>query len=93
MENPSESPIVYRELDRDGENPAVQVARVVAELDDRDVTAMDDVYGCVDGVLDRLFDDPPSPDAKMTISFDYAGYRVTVRQDGSAEFRRLSSSS
>jgi hypothetical protein len=43
------------------------------------------MYGCVDGVLDDLFSDPPADEARMRIEFSYEGYRISVEQDGLVE--------
>ncbi len=88
MEQPTDTEIVHRELDTDGENPGVQIATIVAELEGTEPTDVADMYGCVDGVLDHLFSNPPSPDAQMEITYSYEGYRVTVRQDGTVELVR-----
>lgn len=52
------------------------------------MTELSTMYDCVDGILDDLFSDPPSPSAKMMIEFSYEGYRITVEQDGLVEFVR-----
>lgn len=82
------SEIVRRELDTDADNPAVEVARAVADLEDTEATDLSNMYDCVDSVLDELFSTPPADEARMAISFSYANYRITVEQDGLAEFVR-----
>ena len=86
MGNQPERDIVHRELDTDAENPGVAAVEAVADIDGTSVTELGSIYDCVDGVLDHLFSDPPSPDAQMEVTFSYEGYRITVEQDGAAEF-------
>ena len=75
-----------RRLDTDAGNPAVQVAEVVAELKGTEPDQLESTYDQIDHVLDHIFSNPPSPDADVVVAFTYEGYRVTVAQDGMAEF-------
>lgn len=84
-----EREIVHRDLDTDGENPATAIATVVADLEDVEPTALATMYGCIDGVLDHLFSDPPAPEAQLSIEFSYEGYRIKVEQDGTATFVKI----
>lgn len=86
MSNQPEREIVTRELDTDAENPGVEVAQAVADIEGTDSTDLSAIYGWVDGILDNLFSNPPSPEAQMEIAFSYEGYRITVHQDGTAKF-------
>jgi len=47
------------------------------------------MWACTDGVLDHLFSNPPSAEAQMEVTFSYEGYRITIEQDGTAEFVRV----
>lgn len=78
--------IVHRTLSTDDDDPAVDVAKVVAELEDVKPDELPTTYNCIDGMLDELYAEPPSPDAQMEVSFTYAGYRITVEQNGDAKF-------
>lgn len=91
MVDDPEKELVNRQLDRDAENPGTEVAEAVAELEGRDATELTTIYGCIDGVLDHVFSDPPSPEAQLEVEFSYEGYRITVRQDGSATFVKTES--
>ncbi len=86
MANPPESDLVHRELDTEAENPGVQVAEAVADIEGRAATDLAIIYDCVDGMLDQVFSNPPSPDAQLQVTFSYEGYRITVEQDGEATF-------
>ncbi|WP_436910696.1 HalOD1 output domain-containing protein [Halosimplex marinum] len=87
MEDHVEDGAVRRQLDPEEDEPAAQVAATVADIRGTDVTELSDMYGCADSVLDSLFSDPPDDDARMDVSFDYEGFRVTVEQDGTVRFR------
>ena len=78
--------IIRRELDTETENPAVEVATAVADIEGTEATQLANMYDCVDGILNELFSTPPSSDAQMEIEFTYSEYRITVGQDGVAEF-------
>lgn len=82
MSDPTETDVVRRKLDTSREAPATGVAETVAELEDEDYTELSPLYDCIDHVLDDLFSTPPAPEAQVEISFDYAGYRITVEQTG-----------
>ena len=81
-----ESDIVYRELDTDAENPGIEVVAAVADIKGREMTELSTFHDCIDGVLDHLFSEPPSPEAQMQVIFNYEDYRIDVKQDGSATF-------
>ena len=86
MENDPESEIIRRELDSDVENPATQVVDAVVDIEGGDPSELTPIWGCVDGVLDHLFSDPPAPEAQMEVAFTYEGYRITIEQNGRAAF-------
>ncbi|WP_121820445.1 HalOD1 output domain-containing protein [Halostella salina] len=84
-----ESDIVRRELDPERESPAAEVAEIVADLEDKDQTELTAIYDCIDHMIDHIFSEPPAPGAQVQVEFTYEGYRVTVEQDGSAQFIRV----
>ena len=81
------SDIIHRELDTSVENPATEVA--VADIEGKEATDLTETYGCIDGVLDEIYSDPPSPEAQMQVEFSYEGYRITIEQDGAAKFVKI----
>lgn len=85
-----ESEIVHRELETNQENPAVEIAQIVAELEEKDQTDLPTIYDCIDHSIDNIFSNPPAPDAQIEVRFSYEGYRVTVEQDGDAKFVKTS---
>jgi len=78
--------IIHRELETEGKNPGAQVAEIIAGIEEKEPTELTAIYDCIDGVLDNLFSNPPSPEAQMEIEFSYETYRVTVEQNGNAKF-------
>jgi hypothetical protein len=74
------------QFDTDVEEPALAVAEAVGELKGVDATELTPIYDCIDHLVDHLFTNPPDPAANAELSFDYEGYRITVRQDGHATF-------
>ncbi|WP_435344846.1 HalOD1 output domain-containing protein [Haloarchaeobius sp. HRN-SO-5] len=86
-ENPDDE-VVRRQLEQDGESPSDQIATIVAELEAKETTQLRTMYDTLDGVIDNIFADPPSPDAQLRIEFTYEGYRITVEQSGAATFEK-----
>lgn len=86
MSDGPENGIIRREFDTEGESPAVQVAEAIADLEGKEPIELAATYGCIGGMLDGLFSKPPSPQAQMKVEFTYERYRITVEQNGKAEF-------
>lgn len=86
MESGNGSGIVHRELDTGTDRPAAEIARIVAELEERSIDDLSPTWECIDDVLAHVFSNPPSPDAKIQIGFDYEGYRIIVEQNGGVTF-------
>lgn len=89
MVEEGEEEVVRRELNTDGEEPATQLAMAVADIDGREVNDLASIYDTVDHVVDNIFSTPPSSQAQLEVSFNYEGYRISVDQDGTAEFVKL----
>lgn len=81
-----ENEMIHREFDTEAEEPGVQIAETVADIEETDTTELATIHECIDGVLINIFSTPPSPDAQMEVTFSYEGYRVTIEQDGTATF-------
>lgn len=84
MEDQQEE-IIHRSLDTDGDNPAIQIVELIAEIEDRDMLELENMYECADGMLDNLFSDPPVAEAQMQVVFSYEGYRITIEQNGNVK--------
>ncbi|MFC7213714.1 HalOD1 output domain-containing protein [Saliphagus sp. GCM10025334] len=92
MTDQPEKGIIHRELETDAENPAIQVAEAVADIEGKDAIDLPNVYDCVDGVLNHIFSNPPAPDAQMQVEFSYESYRITIEQNGNTKFVKLGDS-
>lgn len=86
MSGSDDQEIIHRTLDTDAEEPVEQVAETIAELEGESVENMTPLYNHLDHILDRLFSDPPADEAEITITFTYEEYRVTIEQNGDAQF-------
>lgn len=86
MDEMPDDETAQRQLDTTAEEPAVQVAELVAELEGTTADRLSPTYKQIDHVLDHVFSNPPAPDAQMVITFTYESYRVTVEQNGRAKF-------
>lgn len=86
MGNDHEDEIVHRQLDTGREDPAAEIAEIVAELDGRDVEELATTWAVIDDAVAEVFSNPPAPEAQVQITFSYEGYRITVEQDGTAKF-------
>ena len=80
---------VRRKFDLTAASPERDVLGVVAELEDADQTDLSPLYSTIDDVISESFSDPPAPEAQVTVTFTYEGYRITIHQDGSAEFSNV----
>lgn len=88
MDKDPEREVIHRELDTETDEPATQVAEAVADIEGKYASELPTMYGCVDGMLDHLFSNPPAPEAQMHVEFDYGPYRITVTQTGDATLKK-----
>lgn len=80
---------VHHVFDTDQEEPEVDVASVIADLEGRDRTELSALYNTIDDLIQNLFADPPSAEAQAQIAFSYEGYRVILNQDGHATLMKI----
>ncbi|MFB6175539.1 MAG: HalOD1 output domain-containing protein [Halobaculum sp.] len=87
----SDSPYdpLLTQYDPTTDDPTVVVVNEIAELERRAVESMPVLYDTINDLLDHIWTNPPAPEAQVTIEFTYAGYRITLHQDGSARFLKL----
>jgi pimeloyl-ACP methyl ester carboxylesterase len=78
--------IVHHEFDTDQDDPATAVAEAVADLRGEETTDLTTMYDQIDHMIDHLFSTPPDPGAQVQVEFTFEGYRITIEQDGTAEF-------
>ncbi len=71
-------------------NVIVDIARAVAEREDREVTELPPLYDVIDPDVLRAFVESGT-DTGATLRFTYCGYDVVVRDDGRVEVARKES--
>lgn len=84
-----EREVVYRQFDPNDCTPETDVVSAVADLEDKDPTALTPLYPTIDDVISNIFAEPPAPESQVEITFTYEGYRITIHQDGKAEFVKV----
>ncbi|MFB6087690.1 MAG: HalOD1 output domain-containing protein [Haloarculaceae archaeon] len=80
---------VHRNFDPAEHDPVYYVVDTIAELERVSIEELPSTYDNIDGLVDRLYENPPRPETQATIEFSYAGYRVTLHQDGQATFLKI----
>jgi hypothetical protein len=81
--------ILHRTLDTDGTEPAIQIARHIAEFTNEEPEELESTWGQFDHIIDEVFSTPPVDEAQVQVTFTYEGYRITVEQDGHAKFVQI----
>jgi hypothetical protein len=84
--------IVSRSIEPDPESAEYDLLAIVAELEGRAIDELPSLYTSVDHFVERLFEQPPAPEAQMEIEFSYAGYRITLGQNGDVTLVRVKDS-
>lgn len=85
MAGDTEREIIHREMDTDVDNPASEIATIVADIEGKDHAELATMYEIADHIIDHLFSTPPASEAQFKVSFSYEGYRITVDQEGALE--------
>lgn len=89
MAEAPEDKIIHREIDTDAKEPGVKLAETVADIEGKDTNELSAIYERVDGVLNKIFSNPPSSEAQLEIQFSYESYRITVEQNGNMRLVRI----
>ena len=84
-----ERSVIHRQFDPDAAKPERAIVDVVAELEDAAPSELSPLYSTIDDVVRNVFSEPPAPEAQTEITFTYEGYRVSIYQDGSAQFVKV----
>ncbi|WP_136715943.1 HalOD1 output domain-containing protein [Halorientalis salina] len=79
------------QFDTSENEPTYIIVETVAELEGVDSDELPSLYDTIDHMADNLYSDPPTAKAQVEMTFTYAGYRITLNQDGSAEFLKIPS--
>ena len=90
----SDSVIVHRELfegeqpDSD-DDPEIDIAKIVADLENREATNISSLYDTIDHLVEHLYSNPPPIEAQAELEFTFEGYRIELSQDGKATFMKI----
>ncbi|MBX0285642.1 hypothetical protein EGH22_04850 [Halomicroarcula sp. F28] len=79
------SGMVRREIAPDPETAEYDLLEILADVEGCEIEALPALYNEVEHVVETLFRTPPSPAAQMSISFSYAGYRITLDRSGTVQ--------
>ena len=82
MESDPDDRIVHRQIDIDRSTPTEAVVEIVAETEGVPQHSLDPLWTVADHMIAELFSTPPSPEAQMTVTFSYEGYRIEIEQNG-----------
>jgi hypothetical protein len=77
-----EADIVRASIDPDPQSAEHDLLELIAESEGKAIEELPSFYTQVDHFVEMLFEQPPSPESQMQLSFSYAGYRVTINQRG-----------
>jgi hypothetical protein len=77
------------QLDRTAGDPTYEIVEMIASLEGKSSDELPSFYDTVDHLVENVFTDPPKPEAQVRLEFTYAGYRITLNQDGSAMFLKV----
>ncbi len=87
IDPPDDDVVARLELNTTQEAPEIRLVEIVADLESVPETELDPIYNCIDDVVDSLLSSPPSSTANAELEFTYEGYRIHVKQGGTAVFR------
>ena len=77
-----ESSTVRRTISTDPDDAEFELLEIVAELEGTEIERLPSLYTRVDHFVEALFEDPPTDEAQVEITFSYAGYRIALDQAG-----------
>jgi hypothetical protein len=81
----SEPGIVRRQIRPSSDTSEYDLLEIVADVEGCEIEELPSLYKEVEHVVETLFKTPPSMSAQMSISFSYAGYRITIDRSGSVK--------
>jgi len=81
----SEGGMVRRQITPDPTTSEYELLEILAEIEGCEIEEIPSLYNEVEHVVETLFKTPPSAAAQMSISFSYAGYRITIDRNGTVK--------
>lgn len=83
------SKIYHRKVAPDVEEANQGLLRLVANLENCEVTDLPPLYDRVDHLVEHLFSSPPPSEAQAELEFSYVGYRIRIDQSGNVSLKKL----
>ena len=81
--------IVHRRIEPESGDADYRLLQLIAEVEGIDVTNLPPIYDRIDHLVTKMYENPPSPEAQAQLSFSYAGYRITLDQDGNVSLIKI----
>src|SRR6056297_2561668 len=81
--------IRHRKVTPEVEEANRSLLRLIANLENCEVTDLPPLYEQIDHMVEQLFNSQPPPDAQAENRFSYHGYRIELDQDGNVSFMKL----
>lgn len=88
FDGPGDDETLHRTIEPDADVADMELVELVADLNDVDQDELPPLYNCIDGMVERLFGDPPPTDATVELAFRYAGYWIKLDQAGNVVLQR-----
>ena len=79
------SGFIKRQIQPAADTAEFDFLEIIADLEEKEMDELPPLYTELDDFITRLFQNPPSPESQVALSFSYAGYRVTITQQGKLE--------
>ena len=83
------SRIYHWKVTPDVEEANQSLLRLVADLENCEVTDLPPLYDRVDHLAEHLFNSPPPPEAQAELEFSYVGYRIRIDQSENVSLEKL----
>lgn len=81
--------IIRRQISPESETAEHDFLEIIMALEDKSIEELPSLYHELDHVIEILFRTPPSHDAQLSVSFTYAGYRITMDQSGTVKLLKV----
>lgn len=81
-QSPRDGETHHRQIDPSAGEVNTSLLQLVADFEECEMEELPPFWTRIDSLVDDLFSDPPTEDAQAEVEFTYAGYRITVHQNG-----------
>ncbi|MFC4451548.1 HalOD1 output domain-containing protein [Halorussus aquaticus] len=85
--------IYHRKVTPEVEEANRSLLRLVANLENCELTDLPPLYDQIDHLIEHLFSSPPPPEAQVEVEFSYYGYRIELDQSGNVSLMKLATAS